>query len=114
MDGILVATGTTPAVIGQGASAAGAGWAARYGARHRMRRLTQFPPGVEPPRRVRIYWRNDHWVLQWWESKLGKNCAERVDGDLIAALVRAREIDRNLLERKNSGRADRVRVVVDV
>ena len=35
------------------------------------------------------------------------NVAERVDGDLVATVYRAREIDRRLAEFKTSGRAGR-------
>jgi hypothetical protein len=52
-----------------------------------------------------VYWRHDHWVLQWWEPAQRKNVAERVDGDLVAAIARAREIDRRLIDFKRSGRA---------
>src|SRR5262249_31326894 len=66
-------------------------WSDRYGARHRMCRVKDFPPGLVGPRKVRIYWRNDHYLLQWWAPAQGKNVSERIVGDLLTALVRARE-----------------------
>jgi integrase len=58
--------------------------------------VTAFPPGLQPPRKVRLYWRHDHYLLQWWSPAQGKNVSERVTGDLLAALVRARTIDERL------------------
>ena len=78
-------------------------WTSRYGARHRMRRVTNWPAGIDPPKRVRIYWRRDHWLLQWWEPKQRKNVAESIDGDLISAIGRAREIERRLEQFSRSG-----------
>ncbi len=68
-----------------------------------MRRITNWPPGIDPPRRVRIYWRRDHWLLQWWEPKQRKNVAESIVGDLISAIARAREIERRLEHFSASG-----------
>jgi hypothetical protein len=45
---------------------------------------------------VRLYWRNDHYLLQWWSPVQGKNVSERITGDLLTALVRAREVDDRL------------------
>jgi integrase len=79
-------------------------WKRRYAQRHRMRRVCQWPAGIQPPRKVRVYWRHDHWLLQWWEPNQRKNVAERVDGDLIDAVGKSREIDRRLIEFRRSGR----------
>ena len=75
-----------------------------------MRRVGTFPAGVDPPRRVRVYRRRAHWVLQWWEPPLRMNVAERVDGDLVATVYRAREVDRRLTAFRSSGRAVSARV----
>jgi hypothetical protein len=61
-----------------------------------MCRVKDFPPGLVGPRKVRIYWRNDHYLLQWWAPAQGKNVSERIVGDLLTALVRAREVDQRL------------------
>ena len=75
----------------------------RYGARHRWTRLDTFPPGMTPPRKVRVYHRADHFLLNWWDPGQGKNLSERVDGDLLAALVRARQIDDRLTAGRTAG-----------
>jgi integrase len=67
-------------------------------------RITEFPTGIVPPKRVRIYFRCDHYVLQWWDPAENKNLPERVDGDLVAAISRAREIDERLVHFKTSGK----------
>jgi hypothetical protein len=51
---------------------------------------------MQPPRKVRLYWRHDHYLLQWWSPAQGKNVSERITGDLLTALVRARELDQTL------------------
>jgi hypothetical protein len=79
-------------------------WSLRYGQRHRMRRVTQWPAGIIAPKKVRVYWRHDHWILQWWEPSQHKNVAERIDGDLVTAIARAREIEQRLTDFKRSGR----------
>src|SRR5258708_2540152 len=71
-------------------------WSDRYGARHRMCRIAEFPPGLAAPRKLRLYWRHDHYLLQWWSPAQGKNVSERIVGDLLTALVRAREVDERL------------------
>jgi hypothetical protein len=73
-------------------------WSRAYGDRHRFRRVTDFPAGIAAPRKVRVYRRNDHYLLQWWSPAHGKNVSERVVGDLLAALVRAREVDQRLAD----------------
>jgi hypothetical protein len=84
-----------------------ASWSRRYGQRHQLQRVEQFPLGITPPRKVRIYWRCDHWVLQWWEPSARQNLSQRIQGDLIAAISAAREIDQRLLECKSSGLVSR-------
>lgn len=82
----------------------GRSWCERYACKHRMRRVTCWPAGLSGPKKVRVYWRNDHWLLQWWEPSQRKNMAQRVDGDLVDAVAKAREIDRRLNDFKTSGR----------
>jgi hypothetical protein len=57
-----------------------------------------FPAGLAPPQHVRIYRRRDHFVLQWWDKTSKRTASERVDGDLLAALIRARELDERRAE----------------
>jgi integrase len=78
-------------------------WSQRYGDRHHMRRVTAWPPGIHPPRKVRVYYRNGHWLLQWWDPQQKKNVATRVDGDLIDAVAQARQIEQQLTNFKRSG-----------
>jgi len=78
-------------------------WSERYGERHRLIRITDFPLGIQPPRRVRIYRRRDHFLLQWWDKAAKRNLSQRVDGDLVTAIVRAREIDERLEHFQASG-----------
>ena len=78
-------------------------WAERYGAKHRWTRLMDFPSGIEPPKKVRLYRRADHYLLNWWDPGEGKNLSERVDGDLLAALVRVREIDERITSLRTAG-----------
>lgn len=100
---ITAGSGTIISPRGPSSEATPDSWVARYGDKHRMSRVANWPLGIEPPKKVRVNWRSNHWVLQWWEPRARKNVAERVDGDLIAAIARAREIDRRLLEFKASG-----------
>jgi integrase len=69
-----------------------------------MHRVSQFPPGIMPPRKVRIYFRSGRFLLQWWEPAQRKNIAERVEGDLIEAVAQARRIEARLSGLGNSGR----------
>ena len=82
-------------------------WSRRYGARHRLVWVLAFPAGVAPPRKVRVYRRVDHFVLQWWDPGAQQNLSDRVDGDLVDALARARAIDERLRELRRSGRTRR-------
>jgi hypothetical protein len=77
-------------------------WSERYGVKHEMRRVVEFPPGVRPPARVRIYSRGYCYILQWWDPAAKKTLNVRIDGDLIDAIARAREIDASL---ENLGRS---------
>ena len=74
-------------------------WSDRYGDRHRLERITDFPRGVAPPSKVRLYWRRDHYVLQWWDPGAKRTLSDRVEGDLVAALTRIRVIEVRLQER---------------
>ncbi len=78
-------------------------WAERYGDRHRWVRVADLPPGLTPPRKVRVYRRAAHFLLNWWDPAAGKSLSERVDGDLLAALSRARDLDRRLTTRRSAG-----------
>jgi integrase len=72
-------------------------WARRYGRRYRFNRITDFPSGIDPPERVRIYRRgDDYYNLQWWDPVAKRNLNMRVDGDLISAILRSREIDEQI------------------
>ena len=78
-------------------------WSKKYGERHRLVRLTEFPFGIQPPKRVRIYFRHDHFLLQWWDKAAKRNLSERINGDLVAAITRARQIDERLENFRSSG-----------
>ncbi len=66
-------------------------------------RLTQLPLGIRPPKRVRIYFRHDHHLLQWWDRTAKQNLCERINGNLVAAIGRARQIDERLEHFHSSG-----------
>lgn len=78
-------------------------WVARYGERHRLNRISQFPPGIAGPKKVRLYRRQEHYVLQWWDPAAKANLSDRCDGDLVSAIARARSIEERLLHFKASG-----------
>jgi integrase len=78
-------------------------WRQRYAHRHRWKRVTKFPARVVPPQRVRIYERRDHYVLQFWDPAVKGPLSARVNGDLVAALAKAREIDQRLADYRSSG-----------
>jgi len=84
-------------------SAAGPNWATRYGERHRLRRIADLPAEIVLPQRVRLYARRGHYVLQWWDPGGKKNASLRVEGDLIAAITKAREIEERLTHFKSAG-----------
>ena len=60
-------------------------WSQRYSEKHRLRRITRWPPSIVPPRKVRVYLRADHYVLQWWDPQKRGNLSDHVDGDIVAA-----------------------------
>jgi integrase len=82
-------------------------WSAKYGAKHRLERVSNFPTGIVPPKRVRIYYRADHYVLQWWDPAAKGNLSDRVDGDLVAAITRARQVEERLAHFRSSGQGCR-------
>lgn len=71
-------------------------WQVRYGGKFRPQRVDQFPAGILPPRKVRIYRRDSHYLLQWWDKVEKRTLSERVDGDLVEAVYRARQISEQL------------------
>jgi len=81
-------------------------WARKYGERHRLVRV-DLPDGVDAPKKVRIYQRRDHYVLQWWDPGAKKNLVDRVDGDLVDVIARAREIDERIKNFRASGHVSR-------
>ncbi len=85
----------------------GSGWIEKYSEVHRLVRVTEFPLGINPPGKVRIYRRRDHYVLQCWDRDEKKTLSERVDGDLIDAISTARRIDERLESHRGSGRRSR-------
>jgi hypothetical protein len=78
-------------------------WSERYGQRHRLTRITDFPAGVRAPQKVRLYARFGHFVLQWWDPAAKKNLSDRVDGDLVSAIARARQIEEKLTSFRSAG-----------
>jgi hypothetical protein len=72
--------------------------------------VTGLPAGVVAPRKVRIYFRRDHYVLQWWDPQEKATLSHRVEGDLVAAIAQAREIDERLSAVRSSGRPRHRRV----
>ena len=87
--------------------AAKASWTERYGATHQWKRVNDFPAGIERPRKVRLYQRAGHYLLNWWDPEQKKNLSERIDGDLLEALMRAREIDERVVNYRRSGAGQR-------
>jgi len=85
-------------------------WVDRYGPKHRWQRLTDFPSGLRPPAKVRIYRRTNHFILQWWDSAAKTNLSDRVDGDLVEAIIKARQIEERLLHFKSSGDGGKRRI----
>ncbi|MBL8823454.1 MAG: site-specific integrase [Planctomycetia bacterium] len=80
-------------------------WSNRFGEKHRWRRLVDLPAGFALPKKIRIYQRANHYLLQWWEPSAKRNLTERINSDLLAALTRARELDDRLLNVKATGAA---------
>lgn len=81
----------------------GRGWGERYGQKHRLQRVRSFPAGVTEPKKVRLYAREDHYILQWWDSAAKRTLSYRVTGDLIDALAEARKIEARLVNYKSAG-----------
>ena len=79
-------------------------WSESYGRRHQLRRVREFPPGIDGPNKVRLYAGRDHFVLQWWDKAEQRTLNECVDGDLVTAIAQAREIDERLEHFRSSGR----------
>ncbi|MBY0589271.1 hypothetical protein K2X85_19015, partial [bacterium] len=82
-------------------------WSTRYGKIHQLIRIENFPEGIRAPEKVRVYRRREHYVLQAWDPAQKKTVSDRVDGDFLAALARAREIDQRILAYRRSGVASR-------
>ena len=82
-------------------------WSARYGTKHRLERIVDFPRGVARPKKVRIYWRLNHYVLQWWDPAAKRTLSDRVDGDLVAAITRTRQIEERLDHFRSGGQPRR-------
>jgi hypothetical protein len=78
-------------------------WTLAYGQRHQLMRIKDFPPGINPPKKVRIYFRRDHYVLQWWDPRARANLSYRVEGDLVAAISQARVFEERLQTLRSSG-----------
>lgn len=102
------ASGCSPLAAGPDAAGkASPTWSERYGERHRLVRVADFPPGIAGPKKVRIYRRQEHYVLQWWDPAAKANLSDRVDGDLVAAIVRARQTEERLGHFRRSGQGPR-------
>lgn len=78
-------------------------WNERYGEKHRWRRYGDWPRGFEPPSKVRLYERAGHYLLNWWDPTAKKSLSERIDGDLLTALGRARQIDDRIANFRSAG-----------
>lgn len=78
-------------------------WSERYGDKHRWHRFVAFPVGLAQPRKVRVYQRAGHFLLNFWDPGEKKNRSERITGDLLAALTRAREIDERITNQHTVG-----------
>ncbi|MBN73574.1 MAG: hypothetical protein CME32_30345, partial [Gimesia sp.] len=75
----------------------------QYREKHKWTRIEKFPDGIDPPHKVRIYRQNNYFRLQFWDPAAKKNLTERVDGDLVTAIFRAREIEERLKHFRSSG-----------
>ena len=100
-------TGPSSAVTPAATSARS--WSERYGTLHSLQRITTFPPRITAPSKVRLYWRHDHYVLQWWDPGVKRTLSDRVNGDLVSALTRIREIEARL-EVRGTAQAGRRRL----
>jgi len=77
-------------------------WKQRYGKIHGLQRIRDFPTGVAAPQTVRLYYRRDHYILQWWDPADKKTLSVRVSGDLIDAIAEARKIETQLANYKTA------------
>jgi hypothetical protein len=85
-------------------------WSAQYGERHQLVRLVDFPNGIAAPKKVRIYSRRDHFVLQWWDPRAKATLSLRVEGDLVTAIAQARAVEDRLMTLRSSGQPRNRRV----
>lgn len=85
-------------------------WNERYGDKHRWRRFQNWLPGLAPPVKVRLYERAGHYILNWWDPAAKKNLSERIGGDLLAALARARTVDDRIVNFRSAGPAAKRRI----
>lgn len=79
-------------------------WKTRYGAKHQLCRIHNFPAGITAPKKVRLYARRDHYIVQFWDPSAKRTLSVRVLGDLIDALAESRRIETRLANYKTSGR----------
>jgi hypothetical protein len=97
----------SPPAIARPRSGPGSPWSERYARRHQYCRISQFPEGILPPQKVRIYRRRDHFLLQWWDPAEKCTLNTRVDGDLATAIVQARGIGARLAHCNTAGTSPR-------
>jgi hypothetical protein len=64
----------------------------RYGGRHRVRRIKDSAAGIVPPKRVRIYLRDGHYVLQGRDQAAKQNLSDRVSDELLSTTEAARRL----------------------
>lgn len=93
----------TPADGGARPQQVASAWRDRYAEKHRLARVRDFPAGVTPPKRVRIYARPAYHLLQFWDPSVKRTLYQRVDGDLVDAIAHARRIDQRLADSRRSG-----------
>lgn len=79
-------------------------WRDRYGVAHKLCRIRDFPVGIVAPKKVRLYARRDHFIVQFWDPAAKRTLSIRVSGDLIDALAEARKIETRLSNYKTAGR----------
>ncbi len=93
MPSVVLAPPTRPPAPGgaEHSSQKPSAWTRKYGDKHRLMRIRDFPPGITPPKPVRIYQRSGHFMIQWWDPQQGKNVAYRAE-DLLDALGKARRV----------------------
>lgn len=78
-------------------------WPEKYAVRHKWVRITDFPSGIAAPKKLRLYQRSTHFLLNWWDPSRKKNQSLRIDGDFLDALSTAREIDERIVNYRRSG-----------